>query len=111
MDSEELIECIQEVLFKKNMNMYQLALAANISQSTLSNILHRQNAPSLNTLDKICSGLGMSLSEFFLCFESRHSKYKTEVVDVTKMYLLLSSQSRCFIEDTMEYLLDLERRT
>lgn len=44
---------------------YQLAKRCGLSESTLANIFKRNTVPSLTTLEAICSGFGITLSQFF----------------------------------------------
>lgn len=44
---------------------YQLAKHCGLSESTLANIFKRNTVPSLTTLEAICSGFGITLSQFF----------------------------------------------
>ena len=41
------------------------AQAANVSQSTISNIFSRNTTPSIPTLESICKGFGITLAQFF----------------------------------------------
>lgn len=61
----DCLERIQELLNERGWSMYQLSQRAGIPQSTLSNLFIRYNAPTIPTLEKICSAFGISLSEFF----------------------------------------------
>lgn len=47
------------------MSMYALSKKTGISQSSLSNLMKRGSTPTFYTLDKICDGLGITLSQFF----------------------------------------------
>jgi transcriptional regulator with XRE-family HTH domain len=44
---------------------YKLAKEANISQTTLRNLYNRNTLPSIPTLESICAGFGITLSQFF----------------------------------------------
>ena len=44
---------------------YRLAKAAGISENSLNNLFRRNNLPTIPTLESICKGLGMTLSQFF----------------------------------------------
>lgn len=57
---------IEAILRAKNMSYYQLSKVSNLSASTLSNMRNRGNAPSIYTLEQICAGLGISMSQFFI---------------------------------------------
>lgn len=52
-------------LDKKNMTMNRVATLADLSVTTLSSIINRGSAPRIDTVFKICEGLGVSFTEFF----------------------------------------------
>ena len=56
---------IRELCDKKQMSMYALSQKTNISQSSLSNLMKRGSIPTFFTLERICEGLGITLSQFF----------------------------------------------
>jgi transcriptional regulator with XRE-family HTH domain len=47
------------------MSRYRLAQKSSISQSSISTLLNRQSVPTIQTLEKICKGLDMTLAQFF----------------------------------------------
>lgn len=47
------------------MSRYRLSQKSGISQSSISNLLNRKSLPTLITLDKICTGFEITLSQFF----------------------------------------------
>lgn len=59
------IEHIKELCAERGWSYYQLAKSAGLPYSTLSTLLNNTNLPSLTTLEKICSGFGISLADFF----------------------------------------------
>ena len=56
---------IRELLNERNWTEYKLAKESGLSQSTISNIFKRNTVPSISTLELICGGFGISLSQFF----------------------------------------------
>ena len=56
---------LETLMAERSLTMYRLAKEANIPWSTLCNIFKRGTDPSVNTLDSICSGMGITLYEFF----------------------------------------------
>ncbi|MCD7717342.1 MAG: helix-turn-helix transcriptional regulator [Lachnospiraceae bacterium] len=66
-DSKELqaLNRIQELCEERGWSYYRLAKASGITYSTLNTMIHKQNLPSLTTLQKICDGFGISLTDFF----------------------------------------------
>ncbi|MCL2555880.1 MAG: helix-turn-helix domain-containing protein [Firmicutes bacterium] len=49
----------------KGLNNNQLAKAAGINASTLNTLFSSKSDPTFATLNKICNGLGITLSQFF----------------------------------------------
>lgn len=49
----------------RGISIYKLAKLSDIPYSSLNNIFVRNTQPTVPTLTKICSGLGMTLSQFF----------------------------------------------
>lgn len=56
---------IQELCDERGWSYYQLAKASGITYSTLSTMINKQNMPSLPTLQKLCRGFGISVTDFF----------------------------------------------
>lgn len=56
---------IRELLEERGWTEYKLAKESGLSQSTISNIFKRNTVPSISTLELICGGFGISLSQFF----------------------------------------------
>lgn len=44
---------------------YRLARNCGLSESTIANIYRRSNVPSIPTLQAICDGYGITMSQFF----------------------------------------------
>ncbi len=56
---------IQELCSERKWSYYQLAKVSGIAYSTLSTMINKHNAPSLPTLQKLCAGFGISITDFF----------------------------------------------
>ena len=56
---------IRNMIKQRGWTVYQLAKESSIAYSSLNNLFQRNTEPTLPTLRKICTGLGISLSEFF----------------------------------------------
>ncbi len=50
---------------KRGWSEYRLAKECGLSQSTLANIFRRNTMPSITTLEAICNGFGITISQFF----------------------------------------------
>ena len=62
MDVLERIKGFQE---SRGWSNYRLARESGISENSLNNLFRRNNLPTIPTLEAICKGLGMTLSQFF----------------------------------------------
>lgn len=60
-----LCKRINDLLIKYNLTAETLAYQSNISKGGLSEILNCKKCPSSFTIAKICSGLNLSLKEFY----------------------------------------------
>lgn len=60
-----IIERIEKIQKAKKISRYRLAIDSGISQSSVTNLLNRKNVPTITTLEKLCTGLGITLSQFF----------------------------------------------
>ena len=49
---------------KRDISKYRLSQLSEISPSSLGRIMAQENLPSLITLEKICTALGVTLSQF-----------------------------------------------
>ena len=56
---------ITQLRNERGWSNYRLAKEANISQTTLRNLYNRNTLPSIPTLETICAGFGITLSQFF----------------------------------------------
>lgn len=58
-------ERIMKLMEERGWTEYRLSKESGLSQSTISNIFRRNTVPSVQTLEAVCSGFGISLSQFF----------------------------------------------
>ncbi len=58
-------ERLRQLLAERGWSVYRLAVKCGLSESTLANIFKRNTVPSVATLESICNGFGITLSQFF----------------------------------------------
>lgn len=56
---------LNELLDERGWTRYQLARRCGLSDATIANIFRRNTMPSISTLESICRGYGITLSQFF----------------------------------------------
>lgn len=59
------IKRIHELCRERGWSLYQLAKSSDIAYSTLNTMLNKYNTPSIPTLQKLCNGFGISMTEFW----------------------------------------------
>lgn len=58
-------ERLRQLLNERGWSEYKLAKRCGLSESTIANIFRRNTVPSIATLETICSGFGITMSQFF----------------------------------------------
>ena len=56
---------LRQLMNERTWSEYKLAKETGLSQSTISNLFKRNTVPSISTLEIICKGFGITLSQFF----------------------------------------------
>ncbi len=60
-----VIKRLNELRLERNLSVYRLSELSGINQSTLANTFSRGTTPSIQTLEKLCETMGITLSQFF----------------------------------------------
>lgn len=58
-------ERLRQLLKERGWTEYRLSKNCGLSESTLGNIYRRNTVPSIATLETICKGFGITMSQFF----------------------------------------------
>ena len=61
----DVLERLQALMNARGWTMYRLAKESGLTESTIANIYRRNAIPSIDTLERICRGFGITLSQFF----------------------------------------------
>lgn len=56
---------LKQLLNERGWTEYKLSKVCGLSESTVGNIFRRNTVPSITTLEAICKGFGITLSQFF----------------------------------------------
>jgi len=56
---------LRQLLKSRGWTTYRLAINCGLSHATIANIYKRNTVPSVSTLEAICKGFGITLSQFF----------------------------------------------
>lgn len=84
---------IEELRTERNWSYYQLSKVSGIAYSTLNTMINKQNMPSIPTLQKLCSGFGISITDFFE--PDRSSKSLTpEQIECLSLFTTLGPEDK-----------------
>ena len=56
---------IKELCGKQQITKYRLSQMTGVTQTVLSRIIKGENVPTIQTIEKICAALNISLAQFF----------------------------------------------
>ncbi len=90
---------IKELCNERGWSIYRLAKEAEIPYSSLNNIFVRNTHPTVPTLEKICHGLKISLSDFFenkipCDFALRYNTLSEDEMDLLETYHRLPADDK-----------------
>ena len=97
MEQNKTLHKIQQILDEKNWSKYKLAQASNIPYSSLNSMFNKNTQPSLATLEKMCMGLDITMSEFFsndTPIKKDNEHYSSEELDLIDMYRSLKKSDK-----------------
>lgn len=83
---------LQELLRERGWTEYRLSKECGLAQSTIGNIYRRNTRPSLETIETICKGFGISLAQFFA--EDELVELTPEVREMVRSWSILPQKER-----------------
>lgn len=61
----KIAERLKALMDEREMSIYALAKSSDVSWTTVKNLFNRTDNPTVATLELLCKGLGITMSEFF----------------------------------------------
>lgn len=93
MEDFDVLARIQQLCDLRSWTYYRLAKESGIPYSTLSTMLHKTNAPTVHTLQKLCDGFGITLAQFF-SLEDETAAYTKDQLDCLHLWNELDEISK-----------------
>ena len=59
------VDRVKELGAERNLTLFTLSVICDIPYSTLKNTERRQGQLTVDTIERICQGLGITMAEFF----------------------------------------------
>ncbi|MEZ4357358.1 MAG: helix-turn-helix transcriptional regulator [Eubacteriales bacterium] len=93
---------IKQLMDEKKWSKYRLAKEAGLSQSTISHLFKRNNAPTYPTMEAICQAFSITLAQFF-AEEGESVPLTTEQKKLLVLWGTLTKEQRKIVISTMEH--------
>ncbi len=96
-ENNDVLQKIEFLCKQRGWTTYRLAKESGIAYSSITNMFSRNTQPTIYTLEKLCSGLGITISEFFETDEKSEgcslivSEFETEIIQT---YRRLDAESQ-----------------
>lgn len=87
---------LRQLLEDRGWTEYRLSKECGLAQSTIGNIYRRNTSPSLETLETICKGFGITLSQFFA--EGELVELTPELKELFDGWVTLTPKQKALVE-------------
>ena len=91
-ENNHILKKIEYLCKQRGWTTYRLAKESKVTYSSITNMFSRNTQPTIYTLEKLCSGFGITMSDFF----------KTD--ETSETYALVLSESEAKIINTFREL-------
>lgn len=89
------------------MTQYELSKKSGVSQSSLSTLISQGSMPKIGTLQKICDGFGITLSQFFQLEDGKFPDLSEEQTKILETWDSLSSKEKEVIKEIIQSVIKL----
>ena len=96
----DVLTRLRGLLDDRGWTEYRLAKECGLSESTIANIYKRNSVPSIPTLETICQGFGITLSQFFAEYDM--VELNPEVQELLDSWVSLTPEQKNIVLTTMK---------
>lgn len=92
-------ERLRQLLNDRGWTEYKLSKESGLAQATIGNIFRRNTVPSITTLETICKGFGITLSQFFA--ENEMAELTPELKNLFDNWVNLTAEQKRAVENLL----------
>lgn len=92
-------ERLRQLLNDRGWTEYKLSKESGLAQATIGNIFRRNTVPSITTLETICKGFGITLSQFFA--ENEMAELTPELKNLFNNWVNLTAEQKKAVENLL----------
>lgn len=86
---------LRQLMEARGWTEYRLAVNSGLSESTIRNLFRRNTVPSVATLELICKGFGITLSQFFA--DGEMIEMSLELKELIDGWILLTAEQKAAV--------------
>ena len=101
--SVNVSERLKYYMEQRGMTIYALAKASGLPWQTVKNIVNQMNNPTVATMEMLCQGLGITVSQFFAENESANT-LTAEQEYLLKRWNMISEEEKRIFNDLLDML-------
>jgi len=95
---------LKQLMSERGMTIYTLAQRSDVSWNTIKNILVRESTTTVATLEQLCTGLGISLAQFFDVSGST-AQLTSEQQHLLARWSIVSDEEKKIISDMLDVMI------
>lgn len=88
----DIHERLRKLLDERGWSEYKLAKNCGLSESTIANVFKRNTMPSIPTLEAICNGFNITISQFFA--DGEMVELSPELKELFENYVSLTPEQK-----------------
>lgn len=97
----DALKRVHQLMEQRGWTEYRLAKETGLPLSTITNMFRRQTAPTIPTLEMICQGMGISLSQFFT-EESNMVELTAEQLSMFQRWATLTKRQKELVAELID---------
>lgn len=94
MQEADVLKRIEELCAERGWSLYRLAQESGVPHNTIYNMMNRTTMPAMSTIFKLCGGLGISISQFFMEDDSNWVELTAEQKKILQIYNRMDERKR-----------------
>lgn len=88
---------LRKLMEARGWTNYRLAQVSGLHESTVANVYRRNTVPTIATLEAMCNGFGITLSQFFADDESDMIEVTSELKELLDVWMPLTPEQRATV--------------
>ena len=93
---------LKSIMDERGWTMYRLAKESGVAWTTIRNMYARNTEPSIQTLEALCAGMGITLPQFF--DEDNTMGISPEQSSLLQRWSRLHEKDRCLVSELVDSL-------